>query len=287
MENKLGIKFLDFWNGFNPETDALFGRWLQENSDKVYLGGEDIVIFSVFGLDNLKYKNSVRVFHTNENFMAHSYPILGNKPLSRNVASEIIDSICDYSILSFDIGKNNIRLPNYIRRYGFESISRVINRTIPQKTKDMFYCYSVPYEFRNQLGRKFMSLFNVDSPCNCLRNSNTSVNDKVSYMQQHKTCIAIENSIEPQYNTEKIYDCYLAKTVPIYYGDPSISNDFDINSMVLMEDKIDSRVIDEIELLLRNEEFFMKKLSLNPIINHSLFTKNNFDNFMKRVITHD
>ena len=54
-----------------------------------------------------------------------------------------------------------------------------------------------------------------------------------------------------------------------------------------MDNKIDSRVIDEIELLLRNEEFFMKKLSLNPIINHSLFTKNNFDNFMKRVITHD
>ena len=37
-------------------------------------------------------------------------------------------------------------------------------------------------------------------------------------------CLAFENSIAPDYVTEKIYDCLLAGVVPIYLGAPNIAD---------------------------------------------------------------
>lgn len=44
--------------------------------------------------------------------------------------------------------------------------------------------------------------------------------------------LAIENSSSPHYWTEKIVDCYLGWTVPIYYGAPNISDYFPERSFV-------------------------------------------------------
>jgi hypothetical protein len=43
-------------------------------------------------------------------------------------------------------------------------------------------------------------------------------NDKCNVLSQHKFCISYENSCETGYVTEKIFDCYRAGCVPIYYG---------------------------------------------------------------------
>lgn len=43
---------------------------------------------------------------------------------------------------------------------------------------------------------------------------------------------AIENCSEPGYYTEKILDCFLTGTVPIYWGDSMIENIFDRNGII-------------------------------------------------------
>ena len=43
---------------------------------------------------------------------------------------------------------------------------------------------------------------------------------------------AIENCSEPGYYTEKILDCFLTGTVPIYWGDPIIENVFDKKGII-------------------------------------------------------
>lgn len=43
---------------------------------------------------------------------------------------------------------------------------------------------------------------------------------------------AIENCSEPGFYTEKILDCFLTGTVPIYWGDPTIENIFDKNGII-------------------------------------------------------
>ena len=51
-------------------------------------------------------------------------------------------------------------------------------------------------------------------------------NQKISALKDYMFSIAIENTKEDYYFTEKIIDCFLSGTIPIYYGCPSISNFF-------------------------------------------------------------
>lgn len=46
--------------------------------------------------------------------------------------------------------------------------------------------------------------------------------------------ITIENSKVNGYFTEKILDCFLTGTIPIYWGDPSIGEIFDINGIIIL-----------------------------------------------------
>lgn len=47
--------------------------------------------------------------------------------------------------------------------------------------------------------------------------------------------LAIENSRHPHYWTEKIADCFLAGTVPIYWGAPNIGDYFPAESMIVLD----------------------------------------------------
>lgn len=57
-----------------------------------------------------------------------------------------------------------------------------------------------------------------------------SFEDKWDVLAPYKYHIAIENSSEKYYWTEKISDCFLAETFPIYYGCKNLSDYFDKES---------------------------------------------------------
>jgi hypothetical protein len=46
--------------------------------------------------------------------------------------------------------------------------------------------------------------------------------------------IAFENCREKNYFTEKLMDCFITKTIPIYYGCPNIEEFFDIEGMIVV-----------------------------------------------------
>ncbi len=60
--------------------------------------------------------------------------------------------------------------------------------------------------------------------------------DKLDGLKDYMFSIVIENSIYPKYYTEKVTDCFATGTVPIYYGDKSIGEDFDLNGIIFIED---------------------------------------------------
>ena len=88
--------------------------------------------------------------------------------------------------------------------------------------------------------------------------------DKLDGLKDYMFSIVIENSIYPKYYTEKITDCFATGTVPIYYGDRSIGEDFDLNGIIFIED------LESFDLL-TPELYF----SMLPSIN------NNFKNLQK------
>ena len=59
--------------------------------------------------------------------------------------------------------------------------------------------------------------------------------DKSVIFLDYQFSIAIENSRQKYYFTEKLLDCLVTKTIPIYYGCSNIADYFDTRGWILLE----------------------------------------------------
>ena len=80
---------------------------------------------------------------------------------------------------------------------------------------------------RNAFAREMMEYMKVDSYGSFLRNRQLDVPDrgretKLRLMASYKFCIGFENSIAPDYVTEKFFDPLRAGSVPVYRGAPNV-----------------------------------------------------------------
>lgn len=58
---------------------------------------------------------------------------------------------------------------------------------------------------------------------------------KITGLSDYAFSLVIENSKRDFYFTEKIIDCFMVGTIPIYWGCPSIKNFFDINGILTFD----------------------------------------------------
>ena len=79
--------------------------------------------------------------------------------------------------------------------------------------------------------------------------------DKMDGLLPYRYSIAIENSSQPHYFTEKINDCFLAYTVPVYYGCKNIGRYFPERSFVQIDIENPKQSIDQIQSLLVNDDW--------------------------------
>src|SRR3989339_543510 len=59
---------------------------------------------------------------------------------------------------------------------------------------------------------------------------------KLKFLKNYKFTIAFENSVTPGYNTEKLIHPIIANSIPIYFGDPFVSRDFNTKSFINVHD---------------------------------------------------
>lgn len=81
------------------------------------------------------------------------------------------------------------------------------------------------------------------------------IGDKWDALIDFKYSIAIENSSYWGYFTEKILDCYLSYTMPIYYGCPNIVDYFEAESLILLDPNDFKKSISIIENALENDQY--------------------------------
>jgi len=65
--------------------------------------------------------------------------------------------------------------------------------------------------------------------------SNEPIEFKIDGLKEYMFSIVVENSVESDYFTEKILDCFLTGTIPIYLGSKTISNYFNSEGIISFE----------------------------------------------------
>ncbi len=91
--------------------------------------------------------------------------------------------------------------------------------------------------------------------------------DKTSMFEDSMFAIVIENNKSNNYFTEKLIDCIVSKTLPIYYGCPNISEFFDTNGMIIFDNA------DELINLVNN-------LTPDDYYNRLQYIENNFNKWL-------
>ena len=87
--------------------------------------------------------------------------------------------------------------------------------------------------------------------------------DKWDGLQPYRYSIALENSIEDHYWTEKLSDCFLAGTVLIYSGAPNLADYFPEDAFVPIDIREGGNAMRVIESLLERDDYEMRRGALD------------------------
>lgn len=217
----LRIAFTDFHRGFNPRDNriwrALSGRF--ELSLVTPDESSDLLVYSDFGRDHWRYQG-LKVYLTGENM--------------RPDFNE-----CDLAFTPFELADDPraVRLPYYaqalrdperlLRPAGFDPSAEVDRPG---------FCAFVVSNPKSPERNAFFRLLNrrrhVDSGGRHFNNMGGPVADKMAFIRRYRFCVAFENTSSPGYTTEKLIEPLLAGSIPLYWGDPEVSRDFDPGCMV-------------------------------------------------------
>jgi hypothetical protein len=77
---------------------------------------------------------------------------------------------------------------------------------------------------------------------------------KIDGLKDYMFSFAMENDYYASYFTEKLHDCLLTGTIPIYLGAPDIGDFYNLNGIIVMERDAEGNVIFDSEVL--TEEYY-------------------------------
>jgi len=265
MKKQIRIYFTSFWKQLDP-YDNFFIDFLSQKYDVIVdKDNPEFLFYSFWGTDFLNY-NCVKIFYSGENFK-QNYDYIKNSDWS-------------FSSCYTDFDRH-YRLPIYFYMSG--DVAQIlkpkppIEQILKQKTKFCNFLYSNPCcKKRNDFFHKLSKYKKVDSAGRFLNNVSFRVDNKIDFLRDYKFTIAFENSECVGYTTEKIYEPFVANSVPIYWGNPLVHKDFNTKSFLNYYDfENEDALIEKIIELDKNDDLFAKYL-LEPA-----FENNELNEFVK------
>jgi hypothetical protein len=225
VRKKVRLRFVDFWDDQNT-NESVFYKLLNLRFEIEISDDPDYIVYSVFGYEHLKY-NCVRIFFTGEQVSPDF---------------DVSDYAIGFDYLNF--GDRYIRFPIFALAYSSQKLKEIENQN-NSRSFDLFlkrdfcsfiYSNSRATSPRDQFFRLLHSRKYIKSAGRHLNNVGYFIKDKVEFESKFKFSIAFENASYPGYTTEKILDSFAAGTIPIYYGDSLIYNDFNKGSFINLHD---------------------------------------------------
>ncbi|MBF05406.1 glycosyltransferase [bacterium] len=265
-----------YGNFLIPRLKKFYKVELSENPDYVFFNESTVKYFD--------YPNAIRIFYTGENV----HPDF---------------NLCDYAI-TFDyltLGDRHFRLPLYIAAMfysdtdiknagdmNFVDVPKMTQEELNKKTSFCSFVYSnyLADPKRTELYEALSQYKKVNSGGRYLNNVGRPVENKLLFEREHKFSIAFENSSREGYTTEKLPASIAARTIPIYFGNPSIGKEFNEERMInahsfptfdaLVERIREVDENDEEYLRIINQPVLAKEYSFNAI-------RNDFDKFLQHI----
>lgn len=143
-----------------------------------------------------------------------------------------MDIVNNYSKFNLILASNPIILNNCPNSYRFPFGGRMVESlsTDSKKDKVTFLCGHKNYLPGHILRHKILGQQQIIS--NLTLEFYLNIPRKHDIFRDSKFSIVIENSQNMNYFTEKIVDCMLLKTIPIYWGCPNVNEFFDMRGVL-------------------------------------------------------
>ena len=101
----------------------------------------------------------------------------------------------------------------------------------------------------------------------------------LNLFQQYKFVFVCENSISDGYITEKIFNCYFSRTIPIYYGSNKINYYFNDNTFI----NINLNELEKTKVRILTTMMFDNEKYDNYISQNIINTKYDNENYKERL----
>jgi hypothetical protein len=128
---------------------------------------------------------------------------------------------------------------------------------VPEKTRSISCIASGQKQLKgHRLRTGFVDMLRSQKPqIDFFGKGSNYLPDKLDGLLPYRFSIAIENTSAPYYFTEKINDCFLAYTVPLYYGCKNIGKYFPEKSFINLDITDPQKAIRKIEEVIANDDW--------------------------------
>ena len=287
--NVFRVVFSDMWENFNPEYNfftlllneagkhmtppkRVEGCSVTANSGAT----PDLVIFGPFGNEWRHFGSVPKIHFTGEN----TRPIFEKSvelnlcfdhlkliPYDKYIRLPLWMTYIDWFGADLDLLRNPKPMPLAWCTKGYES-------TLESRTRFCSFVVSNPrnpvrntafqwlseYKQVDSAGRLYTNVDPIPSPA---AGGGGGELDKVAFYRNYKFALVYENSSFPGYTTEKFLHAKAAGCVPIYWGDPNVQHDFDMNGAIdAREFKTPEELRDAVEAIDKDDALWAAKAAV-------------------------
>ena len=254
---KVKAKFVDTYGKQQKYIEKLLG----EDIELEYSDEPDYLFYGVFGsgLEHYKYKNCVKIFFASEGVLPDF-------------------NECDYAIAEYPmtVGDRYFCKPYMAPKEADFSVFDEKADYLGRKFCNFVFSNETNGRgavLRKQFCQKLMEYKHVDCPGKVLNNMKDAIeprsgkwfHGKLDFIKDYKFTIAFENVNTPGMVSEKIYNAFQARTVPIYWGPDDVNKIYNPKSFINCSGLTIDEMVKTVAEVDSNDELYMDMLRQNPI----------------------
>lgn len=295
LKRILRVNFVDFWDNFYKRDNYFYHLLSQKYEVLIDENNPDIVFGSFFnqrkGISVYQNHPCLKVYYTGENDGLKDFPYdvcITQHRIEENDKHFRIPLWVLFTSWFEELNFIHHRDPSYLVTWGSLDKSKLdLEKIVESKKRFCSFIYADLTSERKYWYDTISNISRVDAAGSALNNCSGTIPGrgdqiyKLSFLSDFLFSLSIENSRVNGYATEKILHPMSTLTIPLYWGDPNIQEDFNVDSFVDLR-KTTNEVLEEVKELLANKKYYLDKLSKSWFLNdHSKRYKEHSLNFIE------